>query len=313
MVYDATLERELVQALSSEDFSRDLLKNLVNESAAMTRFRRVPMSKNQTRMAVLDVLPQAYFVNGDTGLKQTTNAEWKNKFLNTEELAAIVPIPESVLDDTDYDIWGAVKPLAEQAIARALDAAIFFGVNKPASWPDSIVAGAVAAGNVVVRGTAAASAGSVASDISNLFAEVETDGYDVNGVIASRAYRGRLRNTRDADGVRLEELSSTSVYGVDVGYPMRGLWPSGLSAAEMIAGDFAEGILGVRQDFTWKMLDQAALFDNAGNLIYNLPQQDMIAMRVVFRPAFQIANTINYDEQVEANRYPFAVLRSPAA
>lgn len=312
MVYDATLERELVQALSSEDFSRELVKGLANESAAMTRFRRVPMSKNQTRMAVLDILPQAYFVNGDTGLKQTTNAGWKDKFLNTEELAAIIPIPESVLDDVDYDIWGAVKPLAENEIARALDAAIFFGLNKPASWPASIVAGATAAGNVVARGTAATNAGAVAADISDLFAEVEEDGYDVNGVIASRAYRGRLRNARNADGNQLPEVSSGSVYGVDVGYPMRGLWPTGSSSAEMIAGDFAEGILGIRQDFTWKMLDQAALFDNAGNLIYNLPQQDMIAMRVVFRPAFQIANTINYDKKTESERYPFGVLTAPA-
>lgn len=313
MAYDAALERDLVKALQSEDFSRELIKGLVNESAALTRFRRVPMSKNQTRMAVLDVLPQAYFVSGDTGLKQTTNAEWKNKYLNVEELAVIIPVPESVLDDVDYDIWGAVKPLAEQAAGRALDAAIFFGTDKPASWPDSILAGATAASQTVVRGTAATAAGGVSGDISALFSEVESSGYDVTGVIANRRYRGLLRNVRDENGVLLSEVSPSNVYGVEVGYPMRGQWPTDVSTVEMFAGDFSEGILGVRQDFTWKVLDQAAIFDNAGNLIYNLPQQDMIALRMVFRPAFQIANTINYDQPTEASRYPFAAMLAPAS
>lgn len=318
MPYNSLISRSDAAALVPEDVSNAILSGMVNESAALTLFRRVPMSRNQTRMPVLSALPTAYFVSGDTGLKQTTEAAWANKFLNVEELAAIVPIPEAVLDDTSFDVWGSIRPLLEQAAARALDAAIFFGVNKPASWPTDIVAAAVAAGNTVTRGTNTAGAnGGLSADISDTFTTAEADGYDVSGVIATRSYRGLLRDLRDANGVLLTEVSPTSAYGVPITYPMRGLWPTGATPpglyAELIAGDFSEGILGVRQDFTYKILDQAVIQDNTGVIQYNLAQQDMVALRIVFRVAFQVANTVNYDQPTEGSRYPFSVLRSPAS
>jgi hypothetical protein len=55
-----------------------------------------PAREQAGRMPVLSVLPTAYWVSGDTGLKQTTEANWDNTFLNVEEIAAIAPIPESV-------------------------------------------------------------------------------------------------------------------------------------------------------------------------------------------------------------------------
>lgn len=313
MPYNNIISRTDAAALIPEQVSNLMLTNLQNTSAALSLFRRIPIARNQVRFPVLAALPTAYFVTGDTGLKQTTEANWDNVYINVEELAAIVPIPESVFDDAGFDVWGAVRPLLEQAIGRALDAAIFFGTNKPASWPDDIVTDAVAAGNVVARGTNAAAAGGIAADLSDLFGTVEADGYDVNGLVANRTYRGWLRDARDANGVRLAEVAPDSVYGVPVQYPMRGQWPTGLSAAEVIAGDFSMGVLGVRQDFTYKVLDQAVITDNTGAIQYNLAQQDMIALRVVFRVGWTVANPINYDQGTAASRYPFAVLRSPAA
>jgi HK97 family phage major capsid protein len=312
MAYNNLVSRTSGAALIPEQVSNDILGGLQNESASLTMFRQVQMSTNQTRMPVLSALPVAYFVNGDTGLKQTTQVDWSNKYLNVEELAAIVPIPENVLDDVQYDTWGAIMPLLRDAIARALDAAIFFGTNKPASWPTAIITDAVSAGNTVTRGTNAAAAGGIAGDFSDLFATVEADGFDVNGVIANVAYKGRLRQARATTGESLlspGQTTATAVYGVDLAYPMRGLWPAAASGAtEAIAGDFTQGILGIRKDITWKMLDQSVLQDNTGAIVYNLAQQDMVALRVTFRCAFQMANTLNYDNAT-ATRYPFAVLR----
>jgi HK97 family phage major capsid protein len=311
MPYDNIISRSDGQALVPEDVSDRLLKGLQNMSAAMTLFPKVPMSRSQQRMPVLSALPTAYFINGDTGLKQTTETAWTNKYLNVEELACIVPIPENVLDDTSFDIWGSVQPLLEEATARALDAAIFFSVNKPASWPTAIVAAAIAAGNTIQRGVNPAAQGGLAGDISDLFATIEADGYDVNGAIANRTYRGILRQVRTTFGQQLPEVTPNEAYGTAITYPMRGLWPTGSGAAEMIVGDFSgNGILGIRKDFTYKVLDQAVIQDNSGAIIYNLAQQDMVALRLTFRCAFQVANLINYDQPNEAVRYPFGVLHA---
>jgi hypothetical protein len=78
-------------------------------------------------------------------------------------------------------------------------------------------------------------------------------------------------------------------------------------APTAVVGDASQALLGVRQDLTWKVLDQAALFDNNGDLIINLPQQDAVALRVVARFGFQVANTATYDQPTESSRWPFGV------
>jgi len=310
IAYNNVISRTDAQALVPEVVSTEILAGLVNESAALQMFRQLPMSTNQTRMPVLAALPVAYFVNGDTGLKQTTEVDWSNKYLNVEEIAAIVPIPEAVLDDIAFDAWGMAMPLLANAIARTLDAAIFFGTNKPASWPNAIVTDAATAGNTVVRGTNAAAAGGIYGDYSDAYGKVEADGFDVNGVISHVNYKARLRNARSTQGEALDDVFVAELKD-SVKYPMRGLWPSASGGAETIVGDFMQGILGMRQDITYKILDQAVIQDNTGAIQFNLAQQDMVALRIVMRCGFQLANVLNYDQATDAARYPFAAILIP--
>lgn len=310
MPYENIINRSDTAALIPEEVSNQLLSNLQYESAAMSLFPQIRMSTTQTRMPVLAALPTAYWVTGDTGLKQTTEMAWSNKYINVEELAAIVPIPENVLADNSFDVWSAVRPHLEQAIGRSIDQAIFFGINKPNSWPDDIVTGAGAVSHEVTAGTATQGAGGLAKDFSDLFAKVEASGYDVDFILANRNYKGKLRAARTTQGERLSDFGADSIYGVGIQYPLRGLWPSGSGSVEAIAGNRSEGIIGIRQDLQYKVLDQAVIQDNTGRIVYNLPQQDMVALRVTFRLGFTIANTINYDQPDETQRYPFAVLKA---
>ena len=312
--------------LIPEDVSREIIKAATQKSAVLSMFKHRTMSTAQQRMPVLASKPQAFFVTGDTGLKQTTSMTWTNKFLDAEELAVIIPVPEKLLDDMSYDLWAEVKPEIEEALAIALDGAVLFGYNKPASWPASIVAAAIAAGNTVTQG---ASTVDVAADINMVMGAVEADGYEVNGFFMRNSMKAELRGLRDEQKGFIFQpnnagLTNTTfkgtIYGEKAVSSLAGLFEEedagtygrASNSVKLIAGDWSQGIIGIRQDLTWKMLTEASIFDGEGNLVWNLPQQDMVAMRVVARYAFQVPNPLTRMNLVEANRYPFAVLRDTA-
>lgn len=311
--------------LIPEDVSADIVKNTTIKSAVLSMFKHRTMTTAEQRMPVLATKPNAYFVTGDTGLKQTTSMSWANKFLDAEELAVIIPVPEKLLDDVKYDLWGEIKPEIEEALAIALDAAVLFGGNKPSSWPSDLSTASISAGNTVQQGTGI----DVADDINNVMAAVEADGYEVNGFFMRNSMKAELRGLRDANNQFIfqpggQGLTNTvykgTIYGEKAVSSLAGLFEqedSGTygrtsNSVKMIAGDWSQGIIGVRQDITWKMLDQAVITDAAGAIVFNLPQQDMVAMRVVCRYAFQVPNPLTRMSLVEANRYPFAVLRDAA-
>jgi HK97 family phage major capsid protein len=319
MAYNNIISRNKVQALIPEDVAKGVITKTTQQSAALTMFRRVPVAQTQQRIPILSALPTAYWLTGDTGLKQTSEMAWANKYLNIEELACIVPIPENVLDDTSYDVWGEVRPLVEEAIGRAFDAAVFFGVNAPGSFPVDIMASAAAAGNTVTEGSTQA-LGGFHNDVDLALAVVEADGYDVSGFVAARNAKAKFRQARATTGSRLlsgDDASDaidptlTSYLGEPIAYPMRGLFPSGGGAGtnlRLFAGQWDQFVVGVRKDITYKILDQAVIQDNTGAIQYNLAQQDMVAMRVTFRAGWQVANIINYDNPNDATRYPVASL-----
>lgn len=321
MPFNSQIDRTDASALIPEDASREIWKAAIQSSSVMDLARKLPdMPRKQRRMPVLSALPIAYFVDGDTGLKQTSEVNWDNVYLNAEEIAVIVPIPEAVLDDADYDIWGEVTPLCAQAIGKVFDQAILFGTNAPTAWPDDILAGAVAASQTVDLSTVEGASGDIYDalmGVDGTIAMVEEDGFAVNGHVASLSTRAKLRGLRNSDGVPIfhtalagrQDVQATSRYELDgerIIFPRNGsMIPA---SALMFSGDWSQLVWSVRQDLTYKLLDQAVIQDGSGNIVYNLAQQDMVAMRLVFRAAWALPNPINPVNETAATRYPFAVL-----
>jgi hypothetical protein len=167
---------------------------------------------------------------------------------------------------------------------------------------------------VVARGTATSAQGGVAEDINQLMGKLLDDGYAATGFAGHPAYQTRLRSARGTDGQLLTDVNGgvNNIWGLPTVYPMPGLWPTGVSAAELFAIQRQNFILGVRGDFEVVVSNQAVLQDVAGAIQYNAFQQDMTFFRIVFRMGWQVSNPMNFTQAVEANRYPAAVLRSPA-
>lgn len=306
MPYNSIISRTDADVLIPTEQADAVIAAATQESVALSLFNRAQLSTKTTRQPVMAALPIAYWVSGDTGLKQTTEAAWAGIDLVAEEIACIVPVPENVVDDSSFDVWGELRPALAEAVAQVLDAAIFAGTAKPASWPAAIVPAAVTAGNVVEQGTATAAQGGIVGDLESTFDAVESDGFDVTGIAATSSLKGLLRKARDSTGQKLTDVSQDSFEGIGISYVMPGVMPT-TPPTTAVSGDFTKAIIGVRRDLTYKLLDQAVLTDAAGLVIYNLPMQDMLALRLTARFAYATANPAT---RVGGSGFPFAVLQN---
>lgn len=296
---------------------KEILKGMVEASTVLQLARKVNMSTKTEKQPVLSALPAAYWVDGDTGLKETTKAEWSNKQLVAEELAVILPVPEALIADSAYDLFGEMRPLIIEALGAKLDDAVLFGDDAPSSWEDAIVPAAISAGNSVARGDVVqGSYNDVALDVGGedgVMSQVEADGFNVTGFAARTRMKATLRGLRDTNGQPIFQPSLTvgtpgTLYGEPIFFGDRnGAWNDGI---DLIAGDWSKLVIGIRQDITFKLFTEGVISDASGNVVLNLMQQDSVALRVVARYGYTVANPINRMNQTEANRYPFSVLEN---
>jgi len=320
MPFNSYISRTDADALIPQEVSNEILKNVAERNPVMRLARRLPnMSRAQRRMPVMSALATAYFVNGDTGLKQTSEVNWANKYINAEEVAVIVPIPEAVLDDSEFDIWGEIRPELENAFDVAVFQAVTYGTNIPSSWTTNLgaaglVAGATAASQVIslasYSDTFEAILGETAAGVSGLLGLLEEDGYMATGHIAHTSMRRKLRNTRDANGqpIFLPSMQSRGQYDLD-GAPCEFPMDGSVSSTYLLqSGQWNQLVYAIRQDISYKVLTEAVIQDGSGAIVYNLAQQDMVALRAVLRLGFALPNPINRMNQTAATRFPFAFL-----
>lgn len=317
MAFNTSISRTDAQALMPEEVSREILGAIEEPSVVMTLGRRLPnMSRKQSRIPVIGSVPQAFFVTGDTGRKQTTTMSWDNVFVNAEELAVLVPVPNAVIDDADYDIWGEIKGPITSAIGKAVDQAILYGINAPAAWPECIVEAAESRGHEVTVGEI----GDLYDDLlgeNGVLDLVERDGFMVNGHAASPGMKARLRGLRDAEGqpIFVQGLMSAgkteySLDGERLLFPRNGALDP--SRSLVISGDWDQLVYAIRQDLTFEVFPSGVISDDDGVVVFNAMQQDSAIMRVVLRLGWALPNPINLVNSNAATRYPFAIYE-PAA
>lgn len=297
---------DLGGGLIPTEYSNQIIQDIPKQSVMLSRARQITMSTSTRTQPVLDSKPIAYWVGGDTGLKQTTKMSWSGLNITAEELAAIVPIPEAVINDAGIPIWNEVMPRLTAAIGYKLDQACLFGTDKPSSFPDGIVPQAIAAGNKLTQGT------DLAADVATMGQKLAEQGFAMNGFASQPGLNWQLIGLRDNNGapIYVPSLASgapSTLYGYGLNEVDNGAWD--MTKAVLLGADWSNFVIGVRQDITFKMLDQAPITDDNGKVILNLAQQDCVAMRVVFRAGFQIANPINDVQPNKSKRFPAFVIQ----
>lgn len=313
MAVNDVINRTAAGPLIPVEHSREIIKEVAAGSAFLQLGRRLPnMTAKQKNLPILSSLAQAYFVSGDTGLKQTTKAEWGELEIHAEEIAVIVPVPDAVLDDADYDLWAEIRPELVSAIGAKIDRAVFHGEDKPSTWPAGIVPAAVTAGNSVTLGTGLDLYADVLGE-SGVVAQVEEDGYIINGLVGAVTLRSKMRALRAADrplfavapGGETGLVSPYTLDGHAIVFPENG----GIDPTEalLIAGDWRKTVYSIRQDITFEVFRQGVISDADGKVILNLMQQDASAIRVVFRMGWQMAKPINRVNP-NASAFPFSAL-----
>ena len=302
----SNITRTDADALIETQVANEIFEGVVKESKALSMFRRLPnMTSDKTKLRVLDSLPVAYFVDETTnnGRKNLTKMAWDKKFINAAELAVIVPIKENVLDDSSIDIWAEVRPRIVEAFGKKIDGAIFNGTDKPSDWREGLIPSIVKAGKEVAE-----TANGLYSDINDVMTKVEESGYNVTALLGGVGLKGKFRMMTDKNG---QPLNTTEIGSLRREYLDNGAWNKELSM--LIAGDFNQAVYAIRQDITYKVLTEAVIQDpSTGEILYNLAQDDMVALRVVMRLGWEIPNPVNALDETET-RFPFASLKPTAS
>lgn len=300
-------ERDARPLVPEQEIVDGIMSGIRQGSSILPLMTKLPDATSDTGViTALDALPIAYFVDEgvSNGRKQTTSAGWKNIKLHMAEIAVIVPIKQNLLNDAKYDIFGQMRPLLIEQAYKLVDEAIILGKNKPALWREGLIPSIINAGKNVAPST-----NNTYTQISDAMTEVETSGYDVTGILGGVALKGEFRKgLLDNTGQPLANSEVTELTRV---YARNGAWDNTL--AKFVVGDFSQAVYSIRQDITFDVFDTGIINDDQGTIIYNLMQDDMVALRMVFRMTWGVPNPINALDSDEATRFPFALVEPSSA
>lgn len=312
-----------------ETVANEIIKDVVEGSAALQLGNTFRMRAYQHRMRVLKAFADAYWLHGDSddtrggtgtgtlkdkdsAVKSRTSVEWDNVFLTPEEIAVMVPVPDAWMDDSDIT-WEEIRSEVVRAFAKKIDQALFFGAGGvPGTFGAGIVADAVGVGNVVDVGSGSTSGASnsshqdLALDIATLGENLDAEGYDLDGFATYRSFKWRLRRMRDQEGqpILQQRDGGFALYDEQLKEVGNGSWDR--DAAVLVGGEWNKLMIGVRQDISVKVFDQAVLTDPSTNTVaYNSVEQDGKVLRAVMRLGYAVPNPI----KVLGGQYPFYVLR----
>ncbi len=300
-----------------------LFDDITRASAVFSLGRNIgAMPKGKTAVPIPATLISAGFVDGDTGKKPVTDSSIAKPELVAGKIAAIVLIPDDVIEDADIDLWESwIKPAVPEAFGAVLDAAALFGAGKPSSWTGfqaGLVPQAVAKGNIVNLGSNSLFDAIMARN--GMIHKVNEDGFRVTGFAGDSEIEALLRGAKDENGRPMyndylnpiTNLPGSSIAGKQYYSVENGAWFDPVNYALLIGGDFSKLIYSIRKEIYYKISKEATVTMPDGSTV-NCFQQNVTAFLMEMRVGAAVLNPVNRKNQDEATRFPFAVLTDTPA
>jgi len=204
--------------------------------------------------------------------------------MTAEEIAVIVPIADAVIEDDEMELWTVLRPALVQAFARRVDAAVLFGIDKPASWGASLSQVATTATATVTATTDAV------ADLLLAAEKVGASGFNPTAAAVEPGWQFRASAQRSdaftGSPVGAEAPFDLAVAGMGIATnPPK--WDATIATA--IVADWRNVLIGVRRDFKMEIFNTGVIQDNLGAIMFNLLQQDMSAIRCMMRIGYVLA------------------------
>ena len=285
-LFNVTLSSELT-GLIPTDIASGIITDIVSGSTVMQLAKFEPMTAATKEFSVLLSGPGAYWV-GEGQRIQTSKATWAKVTLTAKKLAVIVPFSKEALNRARVDVLEELKPKIAEAFYQAFDLAALLGTNSP--FQTSILAGAVTAGNTFVRGSVAGQ--NLGDDVNSVMGLVEAEDLDPNGHVSHRGLKQALRGMKDSQGNYVyasntrDGVQEDTLHGLPLTYAARSAWDK--TKVELITGDWDKAYFGILQDIEYEILKEATLqtVADADGKPLSLAEQDMVALKATFHPAF---------------------------
>jgi HK97 family phage major capsid protein len=320
-VYDSLVSRADVSL--PEDKLSEIFSAVADESVVLRLILRLRDAKtDELKMRVNAEFPIVYFVDEvgksstfpNSDLKQTTAVDYNDTTLYIRELAVIVPIPNSVWKDADFSLEGDISEKIRGAIAKKVDASILFGTpatDSPDEWPSGIFTGMPAAHKIAFDAGTGDLYDNLLGD-AGVFAQVELDGYENTGLVGALRLKGLLRGLRADTGTGAPIFASSmavgmpdTVAGVPTYFPRNGGFDPAKALA--IVGDWSQLVYSIGEEPRFEVFNTGVIQDGTKAIVYNLLQQDMVALRVTFRMGWALPTPAQY-VTVSGVQYPFAAV-----
>lgn len=219
---------------------------------------------------------------GEGVKKSKSKVEFGQLNMELKELAVIIPFSEEWVKFANTQTATLLRNLIVKSITKAIDQTYLGYVTSPfeKNFTDDVT-------NIVTFPTG----DDLLIDLSNAMGLVEEAGYEPNGWAAPLSLKARLRNLRDDDGLPVFQPANAQSPATLFGIPIR--FSTNMTdnndsppTKEIIVGDWSYAYKGNDTAIEFKLLDQATI--TIGETLFNLAEQDMLAIRAKIWKAFNI-------------------------